>query len=103
MRCGVHSVDKCHGACLVCHFDDLIDRIDCADCIADQEGLRHSIALALMIAIMAIFSLVVNIGKGSLWAELTTFVLICPAAILGGYLKEKQRVKKSKFQISKIK
>jgi hypothetical protein len=55
--------------------------------IATRQRTLHALAVAGMIAVTAFAALIVEWGAGSLWSQLTTLVLMAPAAAIGGYLR----------------
>lgn len=57
--------------------------------IARQRRSLHGLAVAVIIAIGAIVSLVAAPGEGSLWSQISALALFAPAAALGGWAREK--------------
>jgi hypothetical protein len=62
-----------------------------AGVIAKRSEIRHGLVVALIIVVLAALSLVLQLGEGSLWSELATIIFMAPAAVLGGYLRHRQR------------
>ena len=60
--------------------------------IANRNEVRHAIGVGVIILILAVISIVVQIGKGSMWSQLSTIFLMVPSAVFGGYVR--QRTKK---------
>jgi hypothetical protein len=58
--------------------------------IARRLELKHAAAVAVIIAVLALFSLNDQIGYGSVWWEIAALVVMAPAAALGGYLRAKR-------------
>jgi len=63
--------------------------------IARRKELTHALAVASIIAVIAIVSIILAPKEGVLWSELATLLLMAPAAGLGGYLRSRrtQRIK----------
>jgi ABC-type transport system involved in multi-copper enzyme maturation permease subunit len=63
--------------------------------IARRSELAHALVVAVIIALIAIVSIIVAPKEGVLWSELATLLLSAPAAWIGGYVKSRrmQRVK----------
>jgi hypothetical protein len=55
--------------------------------IATRQRTLHALAVAGMIAVTSFAALIVEWGAGSVWSQLTTLVLMAPAAAIGGYLR----------------
>lgn len=60
--------------------------------LAGRRPLAHALAVALVLAIGAIASLMATLGKGAIWSQLCAVVLMAPAAAVGGWLRAKQLV-----------
>jgi hypothetical protein len=56
--------------------------------IAGRRPLAHSIATAVVLALVAAGSLAATIGKGQIWSQVAALTLIAPAAVLGGWLRQ---------------
>ncbi len=56
--------------------------------IATRERTLHALAVAGMIAVTSIAALIVEWGTGSAWSQLSTLVLMAPAAAVGGHLRK---------------
>jgi Na+-translocating ferredoxin:NAD+ oxidoreductase RnfD subunit len=58
--------------------------------IARQKELAHALVVAVIIALIAIVSIILAPKEGVLWSELATLLLSAPAAWIGGYLKSRR-------------
>jgi hypothetical protein len=58
--------------------------------IARRKEFMHALAVAGIIAVIAIVSIILAPKDGQLWSELATLLLMVPAAGLGGYLRSRQ-------------
>jgi peptidoglycan/LPS O-acetylase OafA/YrhL len=58
--------------------------------LAKKNEFRHALAVCCIIGLIAFISLVMTMGKGSIWSETAAIVFMCPAAILGGYIRAQQ-------------
>jgi hypothetical protein len=65
--------------------------------IARRMDLRCGIALALVIALGAMISMIARPGSGALWTQTAALILFAPAAFVGAWLHQTlQRPKLSK-------
>ncbi len=51
--------------------------------------MRNSVLVGIVILLIAVISLLVQIGKGSIWSQLATIVLIAPSAVVGGWVRHR--------------
>jgi hypothetical protein len=58
-----------------------------AAALAPGRARRHAAILAGIIAGIALVSLILNLGSGSVWSELATALLMAPAVLVGGHLR----------------
>ena len=56
---------------------------------ARQNEIKHSIALTILLAAIATISLF--FAQGDRWTEISTIFLMAPCAIIGGFLRKKQK------------
>ncbi|MCG8363178.1 MAG: hypothetical protein MJA27_07595 [Pseudanabaenales cyanobacterium] len=64
--------------------------------IANQAELKHALALAAVVGIMALVSMAAAQGQEPLWHQLANLLIAIPAVILGGFLKGWRKEKKGK-------
>lgn len=55
--------------------------------LAGRNPAAHGLAVAAILAIGAIISLVSTFGHGSLWSQVAALVLMAPGAALGGWVR----------------
>jgi MFS family permease len=60
-----------------------------AGLIAGRRSRLHAALVAITLAGVALFSLVMDFGETSPWSQLAAISLMAPAALLGGLLREK--------------
>jgi len=53
--------------------------------IAAYNAFAHSVALALVIVLGAVTSLVSTMGHGTIWRQLTALFIMVPSAVLAGW------------------
>ena len=58
--------------------------------IAGRRPLAHGVAVAVVLAAGATFSLVSTIGHGSVWSQISALVLMAPCAVAGGWFRQRQ-------------
>jgi len=58
--------------------------------IAKVNDLRYVLLLAAIIAAGALFSLLARPGAGAIWSQVSTLLLMAPAALVGGHLRLQQ-------------
>ena len=59
---------------------------------APRQPRRNAAFVGVIIAVLALVSLTVNLGRGSLWSEIATLGLMAPAAVLGGRFVSTERL-----------
>jgi NhaP-type Na+/H+ and K+/H+ antiporter len=59
--------------------------------LAKRRPLAHGVAVALVLAVGAAISLLSTLGNGAIWSQVSALVLMAPSAVLGGWLRSKQR------------
>lgn len=57
--------------------------------LAPRAPLAHAIAFAVLLLLTSFFSYSIQQAGGSPWSLISTVLVSCPAAILGGYLRHK--------------
>jgi hypothetical protein len=57
--------------------------------IAGRRPLLHAAAMAAILALVATGSLVATIGKGAIWTQICALALMTPAAVAGGWLRQR--------------
>ena len=55
--------------------------------LAPRQPRRHAALLAIIIATIALVSMVFEFQNGSVWSQLATLLLMAPAAVVGGWLR----------------
>jgi hypothetical protein len=58
--------------------------------LAGRRPMRHGGAVAVVLAVGALVSLLSTFGKGAIWSQVAALVLMAPSAIFGGWLRAKQ-------------
>ena len=58
--------------------------------LARRRPTTHGVAVAAVIAVGALVSLLSTLGKGAVWSQLAALVLMAPSAVLGGWLRARQ-------------
>jgi hypothetical protein len=58
--------------------------------IAGRSAFRHAAIVTIVIAAGALTSLLSSPGKGAIWSQLAALLLMAPAAMIGGYLRQRQ-------------
>ena len=53
--------------------------------IAAYNAFAHSVALAMVISLGAVTSLVSTVGHGAIWSQLTALLVMAPSAALAGW------------------
>ncbi len=59
--------------------------------IAGRAPLLHAVALACVLALIALISLLAQLRSGVIWSQLVTIVFMAPAAVVGGILEGRPR------------
>lgn len=62
-----------------------------AAALAKRHEILHASLVAGVMAVLAIVSLLTQIGEASAWSELATVFAMAPAAVLGGYVRSMRR------------
>ena len=62
--------------------------------IAARSELRHGATVAGVIAVLATLSLVIERSAGSVWSQIASLVLMAPAAVAGGYVRYRIRLRR---------
>jgi peptidoglycan/LPS O-acetylase OafA/YrhL len=57
---------------------------------AGKKEIKHSVAVACVMAVIATVSLIGQPGHGSLWSQIAVLGSMVPAAIVGGVLRTRQ-------------
>jgi hypothetical protein len=55
--------------------------------IAGRRPVAHGVAVAAVLALGAIVSLVATVGHGAIWSQVAALLLMAPSAVLGGWLR----------------
>ncbi len=58
--------------------------------IAGKKEIKHSVAVACIMAVIATVSLIAQPGHGSLWSQIAVLGFMVPATIVGGVLRAQQ-------------
>ncbi len=58
--------------------------------LAGRREMEHTAALVCLIILIAAGSLVAMLGKGTVWSEIATLVVMAPCAALGGLFRRRQ-------------
>jgi hypothetical protein len=61
-----------------------------AAALAGRRPSTHGVAVALVIAVGAIASLVSTLGHGAIWSQLSALILMAPSAAIGGAIRARQ-------------
>ncbi len=56
--------------------------------IAGRRPVAHGAAMAVVLALGATVSLAATVGKGAVWSQVAALVLMAPAAVAGGWLRQ---------------
>jgi hypothetical protein len=59
--------------------------------LAGRRPLAHAVAVAMVMAAGAIFSLISTLGRGAIWTQLSALGVMVPAAVMGGIVRARQR------------
>jgi len=59
--------------------------------LAQRRPLAHGAAVALVLALGAAISLLSTLGKGAVWSQVAALLLMAPCAVLGGWLRFRQK------------
>lgn len=59
--------------------------------IAGRLELLHTAVLAGVIALLALISLIVELGKGSVWSQVAALLFMAPAALLGAMVRLRKK------------
>jgi hypothetical protein len=57
--------------------------------IAGRWPVRNAAAMAAILALGATVSLLATIGKGAIWTQICALALMTPAAVAGGWLRQR--------------
>ncbi|HET6324766.1 MAG TPA: hypothetical protein VFG04_08705 [Planctomycetaceae bacterium] len=57
--------------------------------IAGRRPVTHAAAMAAILALGAIASLMATFGKGAIWTQICALALMTPAAVAGGWLRQR--------------
>ncbi len=57
--------------------------------IAGRRPVAHAVAMAVVLALGAISSLMATIGKGAIWTQISALAVMTPAAVAGGWLRQR--------------
>jgi hypothetical protein len=57
--------------------------------IAGRRPVAHAAAMAILLALGASASMLMTIGKGAIWSQLSALALMAPAAVAGGWLRQR--------------
>ncbi len=63
--------------------------------IARRHEFRQAAILSLVIGTGAFISLLARPGKGAIWSQLSALLVMAPAAMIGGYLRNRKTEKLS--------
>jgi hypothetical protein len=55
--------------------------------LAGRRPLAHAVAMATLLAVGAVASLVSTLGHGAVWTQVTALIFMAPSAVLGGWLR----------------
>jgi putative membrane protein (TIGR04086 family) len=58
--------------------------------LARRRPLAHGLAVAVVLALGAAISLLSTLGKGAIWSQVATLVIMAPCAALGSWLRSRQ-------------
>ena len=61
--------------------------------IARHNKFRHAAILSIVIGTGALISLLSRPGKGAIWSQLSALLVMAPAAMIGGYLRNRKSEK----------
>ena len=64
--------------------------------IAVRRPLAHGIAVASVLALGAVVSLVGTLDHGAIWSQMAALVLMAPSAGIGGWVRSKQLAARSR-------
>jgi hypothetical protein len=59
--------------------------------LAGRRPFAHGLAVATVLALGAAISLFATLGKGAIWSQVAALTLMVPSAVLGGWLRSRQR------------
>jgi hypothetical protein len=59
--------------------------------IAGRLELLHVAVLSCVVALLALISLITELGKGSVWSQVAALLFMAPAVMLGGMVRLKKR------------
>ncbi len=59
--------------------------------ICRKDELKVGLYVAVVIGLVALFSLLVQWGKGSAWSQVVAFVLIAPSALVGSWIRHRSK------------
>ena len=59
--------------------------------LAGRSPFAHGAAVAAVVALGAAISLVGTLGSGAIWSQVTALAFMAPCAVLGGWLRSRQR------------
>lgn len=58
--------------------------------LAGRRPLAHARIVSMIIGAVALASLVIRLGHGSVWTELTAILIFAPLSLAGGWLRDQQ-------------
>ncbi len=61
--------------------------------IARRNKFRYAAILSIVIGTGALISLLSRPGKGAIWSQLSALLVMAPAAMIGGYLRDRKSEK----------
>jgi hypothetical protein len=56
--------------------------------LARRRPVAHGVAVAALLAVGAVISLLDTMGKGAVWSQIAALTLMAPSAVLGGWLRK---------------
>jgi hypothetical protein len=51
--------------------------------------MAHAAAMAVLLAVIASASMLLTIGRGAIWSQLSALAFMAPAAVTGGWLRQR--------------
>src|SRR5450432_3357268 len=58
--------------------------------LARRRPVAHGVAVAAVLALGAVISLLSALGKGAVWSQASALALMAPCAVFGGWLRLRQ-------------
>lgn len=62
-----------------------------AGAIAGRAEVKHAMALGIAGLVLSLGSMIYYFGRQPLWFQLAGLILVLPASVLGGYLRQRAR------------